>query len=170
MNGPSADVVRTLYDYNYWAHRKVWECVTQLTDEQFTRDLGWSHGSVRGQVVHTMGAEWIWFERLRGEWPRAVLNPADHPTRADVRARWDQIETEARAYLATLDDAQLLQTVHYKTTRGDPKENVLWHILLHVVNHGTDHRAQTMAMLNRLGAPTVEQDLIYYLREHRGRS
>jgi uncharacterized damage-inducible protein DinB len=36
---------------------------------------------------------------------------------------------------------------------------------LHVINHGTDHRAQILAMLNQLGGETVEQDLIFYLRE-----
>jgi uncharacterized damage-inducible protein DinB len=38
-----------------------------------------------------------------------------------------------------------------------------WQILAHVVNHGTDHRAQVLDLLHRLGAPNVEQDLIYYL-------
>jgi len=36
--------------------------------------------------------------------------------------------------------------------------------LLHVVNHGTDHRAQILAMLHGMGAPTVAQDLLFYMR------
>ena len=36
-------------------------------------------------------------------------------------------------------------------------------MLLHLVNHGTDHRAQMLAMLNSLGAPTFAQDYLHYL-------
>lgn len=170
QHGPGADVIRTLYDYSYWAHRQVWACIAQLTDAQFARDFDWSHGSIHAQVVHTMGAEWIWFERLRGGWPRAMLAPADYPTRDAVRARWDEIEADVRAYLATLDDAQLVENVHYRSTKGDAHVNVMWEILLHVVNHGTDHRAQIMAALNQMGAPTVEQDFIFFLRARGGGS
>ena len=38
-------------------------------------------------------------------------------------------------------------------------------ILLHVFNHGTDHRAQALAMIDRLGGETVGQDLLTYLVE-----
>jgi uncharacterized damage-inducible protein DinB len=33
----------------------------------------------------------------------------------------------------------------------------------HVVNHGTDHRAQVLRILYELGAPTFEQDIMEYL-------
>jgi uncharacterized damage-inducible protein DinB len=39
-------------------------------------------------------------------------------------------------------------------------------VLLHVVNHGTDHRAQILGMIDRMDGPTIEQDLIFFLREH----
>ncbi|MYE25841.1 MAG: hypothetical protein F4X87_01220 [Chloroflexi bacterium] len=37
-----------------------------------------------------------------------------------------------------------------------------WEILLHIANHGTDHRAQILARLDELGAETIEQDLILH--------
>jgi uncharacterized damage-inducible protein DinB len=37
--------------------------------------------------------------------------------------------------------------------------------LAHVVNHGTDHRGQILATLHGLGAPTVEQDMMFFLWE-----
>ena len=36
---------------------------------------------------------------------------------------------------------------------GEDKDLVLWQVLLHVVNHGTDHRAQA-AFVERLGVKT----------------
>jgi len=37
--------------------------------------------------------------------------------------------------------------------------------LLHVVNHGTDHRAQLLRLLNDLGRKTESQDYIFYVYE-----
>jgi uncharacterized damage-inducible protein DinB len=39
----NAEYFRMLFAYNYATHDKVWDCATHLTDEQFTRDLGYSH-------------------------------------------------------------------------------------------------------------------------------
>lgn len=165
----SVDYIRTLFDYTYWAHGKVWACALALSDEQFTHDLGYSWGSIRGQFVHVMSAEWIWFERLQGNIPTAMLAEVEYPTREAIRSRWDEIETTVRGYLAGLTDAALAGDFTYKTTKGAEYTQPMWQTLAHVVNHGTDHRAQILAMLHQLGAPTVEQDLVFYFRE-RGKS
>lgn len=158
-----------MFDYSYWAHRRVWACVTQLTDEQFTRNLGYSWGSINGQVAHTMNAEWVWLSRMQGTASPAMLKFEDFPTRESVRAQWDEIESKVRAFLGELTDARLDQTIFY--LRADqPYSQKVWEILAHVINHGTDHRAQTLAMLHQLGAPTVEQDIIIYLREQQGQA
>jgi uncharacterized damage-inducible protein DinB len=38
-----------------------------------------------------------------------------------------------------------------------------WHVLAHLVNHGTDHRAQVLRVLHDFGAPTFDQDLVMHL-------
>ncbi len=159
------NLIHTLYDYNYWAHKLVWASVMKLSDEEFERNLDYSWGSVKAQVIHTMSAEWMWFERLKGTSPSNMLNSADFPDRAAIQKRWSEIEHDVRMYVAYLNDAKLRGTFTYATTSGKMHTQRVGEILLHVVNHGTDHRAQTLSMLNKLGAPTVEQDLVFYLRE-----
>ncbi|NOK62014.1 MAG: hypothetical protein GFH23_1086650n1, partial [Chloroflexi bacterium AL-N1] len=46
---------------------------------------------------------------------------------------------------------------------GEDKDLVLWQVLLHVVNHGTDHRAQLLRLLHDLGVRTTSQDYIFYV-------
>jgi len=160
-----ADSIRMMFDYSYWAHRRVWHCIEQLTDEQFTRPFEYSIGSVHAQVVHVMSAEEIWYFRLQGESPSAMRRPEELPTRAEIRRKWDVIERDFRRYLNTLHDADLWTMMSYRTTSGKPMRESRAGILMHLVNHGTDHRAQILGLLHQLGAPTLEQDMILYLRE-----
>ena len=78
------------------------------------------------------------------------------------RAHWDNVEQTMRAYLAALRDNMLFDT----PLEGEDKDLMLWQVLLHVVNHGTDHRAQVLRVLNDLGVRTTSQDYIFYVYEH----
>ena len=40
----------------------------------------------------------------------------------------------------------------------------VWQVLFHVLNHGTDHRAQLLAMVAQFEAPTFDQDYALYVR------
>jgi uncharacterized damage-inducible protein DinB len=55
--------------------------------------------------------------------------------------------------------------VHWEIrTRGLSYDNQRWELLIHVVNHATDHRAQILAMLHHhFGVKTIEHDMIFYL-------
>ena len=69
-----------------------------------------------------------------------------------------------QAYLAALRD-ELLFTTPIKEPEED-KALIVWQVLLHVVNHATDHRAQLLRLLNDLGVKTTSQDYIFYVYEH----
>jgi uncharacterized damage-inducible protein DinB len=47
---------------------------------------------------------------------------------------------------------------------GEIVTSVLREILWHVVNHGTDHRAQILQLCYVYGAPTFEQDMFFFYR------
>jgi uncharacterized damage-inducible protein DinB len=159
---------RRLFDYNYWAHERVWTCVMQLSDEQFGRDHDYSSGSVHKQVVHTMGVEWVWLQRVHGISPEAVPKRYLFPTRESIRTNWDQVEIDWYTYIDGLTDAQLDEPVSYNYI-GDTEVHTtpLWELLMQVINHGTDHRAQTLALIHQLGGATVEQDIAIYSWERR---
>ena len=160
----NADAFRHLYDYHFSENRKIWDAyLPSLTDEQFTRAAGYSRGSVREQLVHMMSADNTWFSGLRGLEIPEPLDPADFPDRGSLRARWDEIEQAMRAYLAGLSDEMLFEKPF---AEGEDKDLILWQVLLHVANHGTDHRAQVLRLINDLGVKTWSQDYIFYVYEH----
>ena len=156
----NADAFRHFYEYHFAENRKMWdECVTPLSHEQFTQDVDYSHGSVRDQIVHLMSVDDTWFGGLRGAEIPAPLNPADFDDRESIRAHWDDVERHMRDYLARLRDDMLFD----KPLAGEDKDLILWQVLLHVVNHGTDHRAQLLRLLNDLGVETRYQDYIFFV-------
>ncbi len=156
----------TLYNYSYWANQRVLSAAGLVTAEQFIAPAGLSHGSLRGALVHIYAAEVVWRMRCQeGVSPRALPAEADYPTLESLRAAWLAEEGRMRLYLASLSDEDLQQPVRYTTTKGVPYENVLWQLLAHVVNHGTQFRAEAGIALTACGHSPGDLDLLLYLRE-----
>ena len=42
----NANEIRKIFDYNYWAFEQVWECISQLSDQQFAQEIDYSSGSI----------------------------------------------------------------------------------------------------------------------------
>ena len=161
------DTIRILFGYTYWAFEIVWERIEQLTDAQFTSDTGYSRGPIRNQVIHLISSHRRWMQRLQGVPVSPHLAYEDFPTRAGVKALWDEARDEFMAYITALDQAQLAERVAYAfPERGIAAESRRWELLLHIANHATDHRAQILAILaTHFSIETPEQDLLFYLLE-----
>ena len=156
----------TLVDYNYWARDRAVAAVETLSPEQYIRDLGNSFKSVRDTLVHVYSAEWIWHARWVGESPTAPLRFEDYPDVATLRAAWQPLEAQYRAMLSDQTTASVERILDYRLLNGQPGRSAFWHMVQHVVNHGTYHRGQITTMLRQLGAPPPKAlDLIAYYRE-----
>jgi uncharacterized damage-inducible protein DinB len=160
----NADAFRHLYNYHFSENRKIWNYfITALPQEQFVQNVDYSMGSVRNQIVHLMSVDDTWFSGLRGIEIPDALNPANFDERDVIRAYWDKVEQNMREYLAALRDDMLFEKPF---AEGEDKDLILWQVLLHVVNHGTDHRAQILRLLSDLGIRTPPQDYIFYVYDN----
>jgi uncharacterized damage-inducible protein DinB len=159
-----ADVFRHFYDYHFSENRNIWDTyIAPLADEQFTQNEGYSHGSVRNQIVHLMSVDDTWFSGLRGVEIPDALDPATFVDRTSIRRHWDAVERRMREYLGELRDDTLFEKPF---AEGEDKDLIAWQVLLQAANHGTDHRAQLLRLLNDLGVKTVSQDYIFYVYDH----
>jgi uncharacterized damage-inducible protein DinB len=162
----TAHDLQVLVDYNYWATHRLLTAVDALTPAQFVRDLGSSFPSVRDTLSHVHDAEWIWLSRLHGASPTSRLPLDRFQDCTALRAGWAETEAGLRGYVDGLDDAAARRIVDYRLLNGDAGAGCAWHLVQHVVNHGTYHRGQVTTMLRQMGtAPPRSLDLIAYYRE-----
>ncbi len=159
--------IQTLYDYNYWANQRILAAALQVDQEQFAAPAAHSYGSLRGTLIHTLDAECAWRMLLEHQTLAHFreLQEEDFLTIDSLVERWRTDERAMREYLAGLTDADLIGYVRYTTDEGDQRERILWHCLLHVVNHGTQHRSEAAAILTGYGCSPGDLDFTAFLNE-----
>jgi uncharacterized damage-inducible protein DinB len=162
----------TLFDYNYWANRRILASASKVSPEQIAARTPFPMGSLRGTLVHIMDAEYGWRvvmarDRQTDRWEAAELLESDFPTLNSIQARMQEEEIAMRAFLAALHDEGMTDIVRYVTDEGVKRERVLWNCLFHVVNHGAQHRSEAAAMLTDYGQSPGEMDFTVFLNERR---
>lgn len=160
-----AEDIRDLFGYNYWANGKILEAAARISGADFVKPVSMNYESLRGTFVHLLGAEWIWRTRCEeGKSPASLPRQDEFADLAALRSRWKYEEGAIRSYLNGLTDADLDRVVNYRSTEGVAYSAVLWKILTHVVNHGTQHRSEAAVRLTELGASPGDLDLIAIAR------
>ena len=156
-----------LYDYGYWANKKLLRVISQLTPEQFTKPVAGTAGSIRNTMVHVLSAEWGWLSRCGGPERGARLNPHDYPTVDSLVQTWDKVESYVRDFLSKLKDADLVRNAEY-VTEGGKRSLPLGELMQHAAFHGLHHRGQVALLLRLLGHAPGNLDLLFYYADKRG--
>jgi uncharacterized damage-inducible protein DinB len=151
-----------LLDYMYWGHDRAINGARQLSAAQLTAPIRPGFLSTLALLVHIMGAERLWLSRWQGESPKSLLTVRDIPSLDALVTAWEPLRAEMRAFVLGMDDPD--REVIYRRTNGEEKRNVWWHVFMHVVNHGTEHRSQVALYLAMQGIDVGNLDLIEYLR------
>lgn len=158
------DELRLLLEYNAWANDRILDAAARLPLELLDAPAPVSHGSLLGTMAHVVGTEWTWRARCQdGVSPTAMPSPADFPTLEDLRDRATAEAGAWRKYLAG-QETDPDGVVHYTTTKGVAHQTPLWQIVAHVVNHGTQFRAEAAVFLTEHLLSPGDLDLIAFVR------
>ena len=161
----TSNQLRFLFEYNLWADRRTLDACAALTDEQLTRDLGSSFGSVRDTLAHLYGAQWLWNERFQGRPPSGLPAASAFRDLAAVRAKLEEMDRYYIDFVSSLGPPDLDQIIHYTNLAGESCADPLWQALHQLSNHATYHRGQVVTLLRQLGAKGVSTDLIRFYHE-----
>jgi len=157
--------ILTLFTYNLWANTRILDTVAKATPEQFLAPAHFPHGGLRNTLTHILFAEWLWRTRWTNESPKKKIEAEDFTTFEFLLNRWHKEDEKLLQFVNTLDEEKLNKTFQYKSTEGINYENVLWNAMVHVVNHGTQHRSEAAAILTDMGMSPGDLDMIVFLRK-----
>jgi len=153
MNGADS---RYLFECDRWAPRRVLSVIDGLPEAV------WGDTGVIGErglgaiLVHQLGAHQRWRHGLSGSELSPVPERETLPSPAALAAAWADEWDALEAWLPTLSSAWLAEL-------GDGVP--YWQMLAHVVNHGTQHRAEAAAILTDAGRSPGDLDMIFFAEE-----
>ena len=153
------DDIRFLYAFDRWATTKVLDAAAGVEEATWSATNIVDERGLGGILVHHLGASQRWRHGLTGaagDAPRPEDEPL--PDLASLRQSW---EREWAGYDAWFD--------RMKPEWLDEAEGgiTLWQALAHVVNHGTQFRAEAAVALTEYGQSPGDLDMIAFLREQK---
>jgi uncharacterized damage-inducible protein DinB len=150
------EIFHQYFKYHYALNDRIWESVKGLTDTQYHQEYDYSRGSVHTQMFHITATDRAWLRGIKGIPRKPKLDLSDFPERDQVRGLYEDVKSDVTEYLSYLTEDELVRV-------PEKFYGPVWQVLTHVVNHGTDHRAQILRMLHDHGIPTTDQDFILWL-------
>ena len=168
------DEIKLLYDYNDWADERILTACARVSPEQYAAPTSYGHGGLRATMVHILDNIWQQRITLQGYYQDPLADEAAYdatelhedafPTFAMLRERWTIEQREMRAYLDTLTEETLNGTIRY-VIPGARRERVVWHILVDLIIHATQHRSEAAALLSSYGQSPGEFGFTTFLNE-----
>ena len=107
------------FNYMEWANELAMGAAAKVSNEDLCRDVGISHGSIFGTLLHMAGAEWIWLERWHGRSPSKAEAWANWTTEAcpdlgTLKIRWEKLANERAVFVSELNEEQLDEELAFK--------------------------------------------------------
>lgn len=158
-----------LHEYNRWATDRLLSRASALSAEEYIATTSFPWSSIQGTLQHMLRSEWLWRALAEeGTVPETMRDFTECETLSDLQETWALERREWERYMLPLTDEQLSAEMHYRLPNGALRTQPLWFALLHVVNHGTQHRAEIAQMLTDLGHSPGDLDMSYWLRIQQG--
>lgn len=153
----------TLFAYNAWANARVLDAAAAINVEDFTRSdiVPLPHGSLRATLVHALNLERSVRIRLSRQRRTDSLHQTAFATIDELTAYWRAESTAMKDYLSGLEDEHLDSDYSISDSERIP----YWQLLMHVINHSTQHRSEAAVLLSALGRSPGELDLYLFLKE-----
>lgn len=167
----SRNEIQTLTRYHAWANNRLMRKAANLNTEQLQTACWLSQGNILHSLVHLLDVQWSWLQICKtSRMPIRYITTADFGDIRQFRQAWQAEDQALMDYADGLSQEQLQGIVTYSWPQARPRSKPLWHILLHIINHGTHHRAEIGQYLASLGRSPGDMDLIKFLATEKGSS
>ncbi len=158
------DHIQLLFGYHYWALNHLVNSLLRLPPEQVViASPHFYHGTAFQTVLHILDVDWSWLQMCKGNPQTKYLWEVE--TLPDLKAAHEFLaheEMRMMDYLRELCDIELTAKIELGTAKHQEEQ---WCILLHIINHGTEHRTEIGHYLTECGNSPGELGFMYYLRK-----
>jgi len=146
-------------DYGRWANERFVVRLKQLPEALLDSPVPNSFPSLRATLLHIRDAEHAWWCRLNNlptRWP------AQPETEIDTLIHHTE---QLRMFVHEQQPGDLLREHTYTDLRGNAYTQPAWQMIMHCLNHSTQHRGQLITMMRSLGLSDIPaNDLVVYQR------
>jgi uncharacterized damage-inducible protein DinB len=152
----------TLFDYNAWANERIRSQAKKLMEEQLKAPM--IGRNLHDLLFHTMRTEWVWrYLAQQRRTPEEELHIEDFPTLAKIQERWQEEEVLAQNFVADISEQELVTPLEIPDRRGNVSTLIPWQMLMHLILHSQQHRAEAAELLTEYGASPGDLDFIYWV-------
>jgi len=156
--GPEA--LLFLLRYHVRSNERILDTTSKLTEEEFRQQAGLDYDSAYETLLHMLIVDWSWRELCIGNddddsypdgWP--------FPNLQTISTFWTEEHARLLAYVASLNTDRLGEPLTWDAEDGSVT-HPRWAILIHVANHGTQHRSELARYLTECGHSPGDMDLL----------
>jgi uncharacterized damage-inducible protein DinB len=151
-------ILNGISEHSRFANARLLDQAQQLSDEELDAERAGMFGTIRTTLLHMMQAQHSWLRRAQSLDPVEPWTAETFPTIVDLRARWDALDAEQLAYLATVTDEQLMEVIHFRSWAGWEMDAPRWQTLVHQAFHQHQHRGELAMVLTNIGHSPGEID------------
>lgn len=146
-----------LFRYNYWANLRMLGIIEEqnLKDEKLLKLFS-----------HLLSSQIIWHNRIKGL-PTSPFPAWEVYKIRELKSMIDENNDNWLNYLEKDHPNETFEEmIFYKNSKGANHENTIRHIIAHVINHSTYHRAQMAVRMRELNIDPPITDYIAYCRQN----
>ncbi len=164
--------VLVLLGYSYWATEIILDVTNHVSPAQFVSSItpNPGHDSLRGILVHMLDTEISWRQIVQKLELSPDLIEQDFPDLSTLRNRWTLEREEWFSFCRNLSPQALNDAYTYQFNNGPVRTRLVWQTIVHVINHGTQHRSEAAYLLTSYGHSPGDLDFNYYLHIQSGAS
>jgi len=140
-----------MFRYSAWANLRVLACLRASPKAQ---------AEALPLLAHLLAAEHVWLSRLDQREPRFAVWPT--LTLEECESLAAENEAGYRALAERLEEGQLDQALHFRTSSGQAMSCMIMDICTQVITHGPYHRGQIAKAVARAGGSAANTDFITY--------
>lgn len=149
-----------LFRFHQWRQKKIADLLREVDANFFSKQLNGSFGSLYIILKHMVWAEKVWLGRIDQN-EVASMQDMDVP---GLLTEWERVTEKWVQQIENTSQDAFNAPIRYFNTTGEPFENSLFEIVVHLIDHATYHAGQMMNAIRAFGIDPVSTNYIHYLR------